>query len=202
MHVAKNRASVADCRKFWAVGCGIPNFRAKENNMQKPMPGEYRPYAQLYMDQVPEGDITEILQQTKVDTIRFFKSLPVEKHTYSYAPGKWTVKQVLLHIIDTERVLSYRALVGARGDTHTVIHSMNENLYADNATAANRTMEDLLEEFEAVRNASQQLFRHVSDEESVLRTNNYDGTYFTPRSLAYFIAGHGLHHIRVLKERY
>lgn len=170
--------------------------------MQKPMPDEYRPYAQVYMDHVPEGDIIAVLQQTKEDTIRFFESLPVEKHNYSYAPGKWTVKQVLQHMNDVERVMGYRALVAARGDRHTIIHNMDENLYADNATAGNRTMQDLLEEFEAVRNASQQMFRHVSDAESVLRTNNYDGTYFTPRALAYFIAGHGLHHIHVLKERY
>ena len=178
------------------------NLCMKSMSMQRPTTEEYKPYAQKYIDLVPEGDIQDILQENKEDVTRFFGCLPADKHDYSYAPGKWTVKQVLLHMTDVERVMSYRALVGARGDMQTIIHNMDENLYAANATATGRTMEDLLDEFAAVRDASQQLFRHISEEQSIRRTTNHDGTYFTPRSLAYFIAGHGLHHINIIKERY
>jgi uncharacterized damage-inducible protein DinB len=170
--------------------------------MQRPTTEEYKPYAQKYIDLVPGGDIRDVLQDNKEDVMRLFGRLPADKHNYSYAPGKWTVKQVLLHMTDVERVLCYRALVAARGDTQTIIHNMDENLYAANAPASGRTMQDLLDEFAAVRHASLHLFRHISKEESTRRTTNHDGTYFTPRSLAYFIVGHGLHHINIIKERY
>ena len=174
----------------------------KSMSMQRPSAEEYKPYAQKYIDLVPGGDIRHILQGNKEDVTRFFLGLPADKHNHSYAPGKWTVKQVLLHMTDVERVLCYRALVGARGDTQTIIHNMDENLYATNAPVSGRTIQDLLEEFAAVRDASQQLFRYISEEESTRCTTNHDGTYFTPRSLAYFIVGHGLHHINIIKERY
>lgn len=170
--------------------------------MQRPTTEEYKPYAQKYIDLVPGGDIPEVMLSNKNATIKFFEGLPDDKHDYCYAPGKWTVKQVLLHMTDVERVLCYRALVAARGDTQTIIHNMDENLYAANAPASGRTMQDLLDEFAAVRHASLHLFRHISKEESTRRTTNHDGTYFTPRSLAYFIVGHGLHHINIIKERY
>lgn len=170
--------------------------------MQQPQANEYRPFFQRYIDLVPEGDIIETLRQQAKEAVTFFTSLPADKHDYRYAQGKWSIKQVLMHIIDTERVMSYRALVAARGDTTTVLHGMDENLYAETAPYSGRTMEEILDEFSAVRASTIYLFANTSIEQSVQQANNSDGSYFTTRALAYIIAGHLLHHLGIIKERY
>lgn len=170
--------------------------------MWQPQANEYRPFFQRYIDLVPDGDIINTLKQQAKETITFFATLPADKHDYRYAEGKWSIKQVLMHIIDTERVMSYRALVAARGDKTTVLHGMDENLYAETAPYTERTMEEILDEFNAVRASTIHLFANISTEQSVQKANNSDGSYFTPRSLAYIIAGHLLHHLSIVKERY
>lgn len=170
--------------------------------MKRPLPAEYRPYFQRYIDLVPDGDIVDILATQQDDVVQFFSSLPADRHDYRYAEGKWSIKQVLMHIVDTERVMSYRALVAARGDVTTVLYGMDENLYAENAPYPGRPMQDILEEFSSVRRASVKLFAHLTAEQSTAPAQNQDGTYFTPRALAYIIAGHIPHHINVIKERY
>lgn len=170
--------------------------------MQQPQPTEYRPYFQRYIDLVPHGDIIDVLKLQATEATSFFATLPTDKHDYRYADGKWSIKQVLMHIIDTERVMSYRALVAARGDTTTVLYGMDENLYAETAPYADRTMSDLLEEFNAVRAATIHLLANITEQQTVQPVNNTDGTYFTPRALAYIIAGHLLHHTQVIKDRY
>lgn len=170
--------------------------------MQQPQPAEYRPFFQRYIDLVPQGDIIEILKQQAEEATRFFKSIPTGKHDYRYADGKWSIKQVIMHITDTERVMSYRALVAARGDTATVLYGMDENLYAETAPYTGRAVEDLLDEFNAVRAATIHLLANITDEQTMQAAHNTDGTSITPRALAYIIAGHLLHHIQVIKERY
>mgnify|MGYP002400687698 CR=1 FL=1 len=170
--------------------------------MQPPLSAEYRPYFQRYIDLVPQGDIIDVLKQQAKEVTDFFTTLPADIHDYRYADGKWSIKQVLLHITDTERVMSYRALVAARGDMGAILSSMDENLYAENAPYTGRTMDDILEEFAAVRAATLHLLANITEQQSVQRANNSDGTYFTTRALAYIIAGHLLHHIQVIKDRY
>lgn len=170
--------------------------------MQQPQPTEYRPFFQRYIDKVPPGDIIETLRLQTIDATAFFKSIPAGKHDYRYADGKWSIKQVLMHLADTERVMSYRALVAARGDTTTVLCGMDENLYAETTPYTGRTMDDLLDEFNAVRLATIHLLGNITDEQSIHPAHNTDGTPITPRALAYIIAGHLLHHIHVIKDRY
>jgi len=170
--------------------------------MKQPQSAEYRPYFQRYIDLVPQGDIIEVLRQQAEEATAFFSALPADKHDYRYADGKWSIKQVLMHITDTERVMSYRALVAARGDNTTILHNMDENLYANASPYATRTMDDILEEFNVVRASTIKLLANITEEQSIQPANNTDGTYFTPRALAYIIAGHLLHHIQVIKERY
>src|SRR5881398_3552787 len=100
--------------------------------MQKPSADEYAPSYQNYFDLVSEGDYLSLLEQNSIATIRFFENIPGEKLDYKYAEGKWTIKEVLMHILDTERVFSYRALVAARGDATTPHYRMDEELYAKN----------------------------------------------------------------------
>ncbi len=169
--------------------------------MQRPQEGEYNPYFQRYIDLVADGDYLELLKQNTTKAINSFRNIAAEKHNYAYAEGKWTIKEMLMHIIDTERVMSYRALVAARGDSNSLLCSMDENAYALSANVTNRTMDDLLEEFNAVRTATEKLYQHLSEEQCKQRANivNYPTS---ARALGYIIIGHVEHHINVLNERY
>jgi uncharacterized damage-inducible protein DinB len=169
--------------------------------MQKPLANEYAIGYQKYFDLVPEGDYLDLLRQNALATVRFFERLPEEKLAYKYADDKWTVKEVLMHIIDTERVFSYRGLVAARGDNITQIYRMDEELYARNVDVSHRTRQSLVSEFRAVRDSTEQLFRNVTDEQSK-RQCNIVSHPMTARAIGYFIIGHVQHHLNVIEERY
>jgi len=169
--------------------------------MQKPDIGEYNPYFQKYIDQITEGDFYSLFKQSTLAAISFFEKIPVEKHDHAYAKDKWTVKQVLMHIIDAERVFSYRALVAARGDDKTELQSFDDNLYAHNVAAGKRSMDSLLEEFKIIRRSAEILFENITEEQSKFEANA--GTYpITVRALGYITMGHTMHHINIIKERY
>lgn len=169
--------------------------------MTKPEPSEYHSFYNNYIQLVPAGDFLEVLRENASVITSFFEAIPNDKHDFSYAPGKWTVKQLLLHMIDTERVMSYRALTVSRGDLLTKLPSFDENLFAENAIASGRSVENLLQEFLTVRDSSIFLFENMSGEESTLQGKVSDNV-ITPRALGYIIVGHALHHLNVLKERY
>jgi hypothetical protein len=107
--------------------------------MKKPSPDEYAPGYQQYLDLVPEGDYLSLLKQNSMETVAFFESIPDEKDDYRYAQGKWTIKEVLMHIIDTERVFSYRGLAAARRDA-SPHYRMDEELYAGNVDVSHRSL--------------------------------------------------------------
>ncbi len=168
--------------------------------MQRPDSSEYHTNYQKYFDLIPNGDYIDILKQNTMETVEFFDTIPPQKHGYRYAEGKWTVKEVLMHIIDTERVFAYRALAAARGDAAPV-YRMDEELYAGNVDVSNRTMEDLISEFKTVRNATEFLFKNMTDEQSK-RSCNVITHPMSARAIGYFIIGHVLHHTGVVKVRY
>lgn len=169
--------------------------------MNRPEEIEYNPYFQNYIDLVEPGHFYVVFDQNKLLTIDFFKSIPLGKEDYKYAENKWTIKEVLMHIIDTERVFAYRTLVCLRGDSMTPLHSMDDNLYASNIDVSNRTLESLLEEFNIVRANSSLLFDNISDEQSKFLGNGVTH-HFSARALGYIMMGHILHHINIIKERY
>jgi len=169
--------------------------------MQRPSADEYQPNYQKYFDLIASGDYLDLLRQNSTDTPAFFDKLPEEKLDYRYAAGKWTIKDVLMHIIDTERVFSYRGLVAARGDDMTVHHRMDEELYASNADVSHRTLESLISEFRAVRSSTEQLFENMTDAQSK-RWCNIGTAPMTSRAIAYFIIGHARHHVGVIQEKY
>jgi hypothetical protein len=169
--------------------------------MRNPSTNEYHRNYQKYFDLVPEEDYLDLLTENSIDTVRFLNNLPKEKRDYRYAEQKWTTKQVVMHIIDTERVFSYRGLVAARGDTLTVQHRMDEELYANNVDVSPRSWESLIAEFEAVRSTTKYLFENMTDAES-RRWCNIGTSPMTARAIGYFIVGHALHHLNVLQERY
>ncbi len=169
--------------------------------MQRPQPGEYAAYYQKYMDQAGDRSFSELIAENTKKTINLFGQIPEEKHNYSYAPGKWSVKDVLMHAIDTERGMSYRALVAARGDSEMPLATMDEDLYARNVDLTSRSMESLLAEFLAVRTATLFLLENVTEEQSK-QYCTVSGNKVTVRALGYIIVGHLEHHINVVRERY
>jgi uncharacterized damage-inducible protein DinB len=169
--------------------------------MQRPLADEYHKNYQKYFDLVPAGTYLELLGQNSRETVRFFEAIPQEKLDYKYAPGKWTVRELLMHLIDTERVFSYRALVAARGDTTTPHYRMDEELYAKNVDVSQRTLQSLISEFLAVRSATVKLFENLTAAQSMSRCNVVTHP-MTARALGYFIIGHVRHHRKIIEERY
>jgi uncharacterized damage-inducible protein DinB len=169
--------------------------------LQRPAIDEYAPGYQKYFDLVPDGDYLSLLKENSIKTVEFFGALPGGKLDYRYAEGKWTIKELLMHIIDTERVFSYRALAAARGDVETPHYRMDEELYARNVSVSDRSLQSLISEFKAVRAATEQLFDNLTEEQSTRRCNIVTHP-MTARAIGYFIIGHVQHHRRIVEERY
>lgn len=169
--------------------------------MTKPQPSEYHSFFNGYIQLVPEGDLLQLFDDNATKVKSFFSSVPKEKHDHRYQPDKWSIRQILLHLTDTERVMSYRALSIARGDSESYFPSMDENLFAKNAIVDQRSIDDLLDEFATVRKASVFLFSNLSDEQ-MMYTGYVMKERTTTRALGFIIAGHCLHHINVIQERY
>jgi DinB superfamily len=108
--------------------------------MDRPKQGEFNPWYNRYIDLVPGGEYLTLLRENSGNTIKFFENFPVVKHDFRYAEDKWSIKEILQHLIDTERVMVYRALVAARGDKTTILHNYDENHYAANADVSDRSM--------------------------------------------------------------
>ena len=153
-----------------------------------------------YIRLVPESDLSAAFNNEDNNLIGFFNSIPRDKHDYRYADGKWTIKEVLQHIIDAERVFAYRALRFARKDK-TPLHGFDENLYADNSKAATRNWDDLMNEFTHIRKASEFFFRSL-DEDQLEADGISSGSPIYVKALGYIIIGHPLHHRNILQERY
>lgn len=161
---------------------------------------EYHPFYETYVKLVPEGDLVAHLERQTKETADFLSSITEEKSDTAYAEGKWTIKELINHINDAERVFSYRAAVIARGDTQA-LPGMDQDIYQGNAKSGDRTFASIIEEFEAIRQSTQALFRYMTDADSQL-VGNASGFDITPRGLASIIYGHCAHHMSVLKERY
>lgn len=169
--------------------------------MQPPSANEYRPYFSRYIQRVQIGSFIDTLNNNTQVVIDTFGSISEDKHDYRYAAEKWSIKQMLTHITDIERVMNYRALVAARNDTSALLPAMEQDLYADNAKTAHRSLHSIIEEFATVRASTRTLFMHMNDEETK-RTANVDGQKTSARALGYIIIGHAIHHLNILKERY
>ena len=167
----------------------------------KPKEGEYPPYASIYIELLPDdGLVLRHMGESLKTTTAFILSLPEERLAFRYAPGKWTIKEILGHVSDDERIYAYRALRFARNDP-TELPGFEQDAFALHSGANERTVESLLEEFAAVRRATIALFDGF-DEEMLKRSGVADGNRATVRALAYHIAGHELRHMGVIKERY
>ena len=166
----------------------------------RPEVGEYAPYYEKYIALTREGDVIEILERQAAETLALLRGLSEEQAATRYEPGKWSVKELVGHIIDGERVFAYRALRFARGD-RTPLPGFEQDDYVAGGNFDARTLRDLADEFEHVRRATIALLRPLGAEAWRLAgTANDNGV--SVRALAHIIAGHELHHVRVLREKY
>lgn len=169
--------------------------------IEKPAAGEYAPYTIIYIGLLPDdGLILKHLADNVRATKDFVLSLPAERLTHRYAEGKWTVKEIIAHLSDDERIYAYRALRFARGDK-TELPGFEQDDYARHSGANGRDIADILREFELVRQSTVALFEGL-DEAALLRAGVADGKVMSVRAAAYHIAGHELRHVNIIRERY
>lgn len=168
--------------------------------IQRPDPAEYDAFYSTYMDKVPSGDVLELLAGGLTETLELLGGVPTEMETYRYAEGKWSIREVIGHITDTERVFVYRAFCMARGES-AALPGMDQLVYAQGSNAAERSLAELGVEFAAVRAASLELFRGLSDT-AWSRSGIASGVSFTVRVFPFLIAGHEIHHRELLRARY
>ena len=168
--------------------------------MNRPAETEYAPYYQQYTDRVNESDIMAVLRSEIDDLDVLLNRVPAEKETSAYAEGKWTIRQVVGHLIDGERVFGYRAFCIARGEQQN-LPGFEQDDYLQTAPYNNIELEDLLSEMRLVRLSNIAMFRTL-DEDAWNRSGLVNNNSITVRALAFIMAGHVRHHMNVLRERY
>ena len=168
--------------------------------MYKPQPNEYDAYYHKYISLVPEADIREAFAKQPEELKAAIAGLPEEKGTFAYADGKWTIKEVLSHLIDGERIFAYRMLRISRGD-ETPIEGFEQDGYIENSNANNRSFADLLDEFEYSRKANVLMLNNL-DATGLSRMGTASELPVSVRALANIAIGHVRHHVGILDERY
>lgn len=166
--------------------------------MNRPQPNEYPAWAETYIKLV-DGDVLPMLEQQATGFADFINDL-VEKADYAYAPGKWTIKQLIGHMIDTERILTYRLTCFARGEK-TPLPGFEEDDYVANAHFADRSLLSFSEEFSLLRRSNMYLFKSLQEHE-LNQMGNASNRDITVRAMLFVLAGHIIHHTKIIKERY
>ncbi|WP_395043236.1 DinB family protein [Flavobacterium sp.] len=161
---------------------------------------EYGEWYKPYIATLNEEILIEELEIALHRFIRFVQDIPIEKHDYAYAEGKWTIKDIIQHLIDCERIFSYRALCFARNDK-TFLPGFEENDYANEAKGKNRSLISLLTELAAVRQATLLLFKDFTEDE-LLRLGTASNNSMSVRAVGFIIIGHQNHHQKIFEDRY
>ena len=166
----------------------------------RPEPGEYAPYYDRYISLVPGNDILTTLESQRRQMLLLLSGRDEAEGDFRYAPDKWSMKEVLGHVCDTERIFAYRALRISRGD-RTPIEGFEQDDYVRNGPFAQRPLAELIEDYIAVRRATLTLLRNL-DEQAWMRRGIANKNEVSVRAIAYTTAGHELHHRRILEEKY
>ncbi|HET9635358.1 MAG TPA: DinB family protein [Gemmatimonadaceae bacterium] len=166
----------------------------------RPATDEYLAYYGRYIDRVPDGDVVSTLSSQIGETLALLRGLPESVATYRYAPDKWSVNEMIGHMIDTEKIFAYRALRFARGDK-TPVPGFEQDDYVRGSSFNSYPLSELADEFETVRRSTLNFFRHL-DDEAWSRRGTASNAEVSVRALAYIIAGHELHHREILRSRY
>ncbi len=167
---------------------------------RRPEPSEFNPYYDTYIGKVKGNNFIQNLIEQKFETLAVLSKLSDEEWNHKYAPEKWTVKEVMIHIMDTERIFAYRALRVARND-QTPMPGFEQNDYVPFCNGPQRSGKSIMAEYESVRNSSIALFKNLS-EEAWERIGEASGSPVSSLALGYMIAGHEIHHVQLLHERY
>lgn len=168
--------------------------------LERPSTDEYFEFYRTYVAKVPDGDLLDTLRTQGDRIVAAFTGIPDSLETFAYAPGKWTVREVLGHISDAERVFTYRALSIARADT-TPLPGFDENQWAVHSNAGSRSLQALVDEFAKVRAATLALFDGFTADMGG-RIGNASGKDISVRAIAWIVAGHAEHHLQLFEERY
>ena len=169
-------------------------------SISRPTADEYAPHYETYISKVQTDDLIGALENGRTELISFLRSIPAEKLEYRYQENKWTIKEIIIHLMDAERIFTYRALRFSRND-RTALSGFDENEYVPESNASTRSLQSLIDEYSALRQSTIELFRNITDEMS-LRTGIANGKEISVRALGYVIPGHEIHHEGVIKERY
>lgn len=168
--------------------------------MMRPTPTDYAPPHAGYVDLVEEDDILSAMREQSSQTQKLLASLDEQRATYRYGEGKWSIKEVIGHMVDAERIIGYRALAVARGDTQP-LPGFDENAYVQNASFDAWKLGDLAEEYALVRRSNIVFFQNLQPE-AWDRRGTANQHPVSVRGLAYVIVGHERHHLQVLREKY
>lgn len=166
----------------------------------RPEPTEYVPLAEKYIQLVPEGKLHEILQRQQEQTVSLLQDISEEQAGYRYAEGKWSLRTVLGHIADVERLWNYRIFRIARGDARELA-GYDRDIFAHNAPFESLPIAEVLRDYSAVRQSTISLITHLSDE-AMRRLGDFNEHPLSARAAAFIIAGHEIHHIQIIKEKY
>lgn len=177
---------------------GIDEIMA--SSLQRPLEGEYSPYYETYISKVPDGDILETLTKQLDEMLKVLRSLPEERGGFRYSPEKWSIREVIGHLIDSERIFAYRALRFARGDVNPLA-GFDQDEYVRASGSDRRKLTDLASEFEYLRRATISMLRSFEDAAGE-RRGKANNNEISVRALAWIIAGHERHHLQILRERY
>lgn len=161
---------------------------------------EYGAFYKNYIVILGDAELIESLDSSYENFLKLIKTLPMEKYDFAYAEGKWTIKELIQHLIDTERIFCYRALRFSRKDT-TELAGYDENFYVQNSKVGQRNIKGVLQEFNDVRMATISLFKSF-DDEMLLCSGMANGNNLSVRALGFLISGHQVHHLNIIKERY
>ncbi|WP_432710084.1 DinB family protein [Pedobacter sp.] len=167
--------------------------------MNRPQPHEYPEWGAQYINLVDQDDVLVLLEKQSQEFPEFLNNF-IEKADYAYAPGKWTIKELAGHIVDTERILCYRLLCFARGET-SPLPGFDEDKYVQNAHFSDRSLHSIGEEFSLLRRANQFLFKSLNETE-LSRSGVASGRTISVRAILFVMAGHIIHHTKIIKERY
>ena len=168
--------------------------------LPRPAPGEHAEYYGRYVAAVPDGNILETLRDQLGDTLALLASVPAERETYRYADGKWSLREVVGHLVDTERLFAYRALTMSREDGAD-LPGMDQDVWVASSRADGRTLEELGKEWAALRRANIHMFAAMDSAQGA-RRGRASGYDFTVRSFPWIIAGHELWHRRLIERDY
>lgn len=157
-------------------------------------------YYKSYLKYITEDDLMNAIIQQKETTEAFLKTVPFEKESFKYADGKWMLKEVVGHLCDTERILSYRALRFSRNDA-TALSGFDENTYVPNSTHSHLSLNEISEEKTAITSSTILLFKNMN-EEMVDKTGTANSTIVSVRALLFFIVAHERHHLKIISEKY